>query len=64
MAASQNNGALKIFKFNGAVTFLKPKTITDKFNFTTLPNGKKRKEEFYYGTSFLSQSARFMMVNH
>ena len=26
-------------------------------------NGKKRKEEFYYGNSFLSQSARFISYN-
>jgi hypothetical protein len=26
-------------------------------------NGQKRKEEFYYGNSFLSQSARFISYN-
>jgi len=29
-----------------------------------LKNGLKRKEEFYYGVSFLSQSSRFVLVNH
>ena len=27
-----------------------------------LKNGKKRKEEFYYGASYLSQSSRFLNI--
>ena len=29
----------------------------------TNKNGSIQKEEFYYGSSFLSQSARFLIVN-
>jgi hypothetical protein len=28
----------------------------------TFENGKKRKQEFYYGSSFLSQSGRFLTI--
>ena len=33
------------------------------FAVVQLKNGQKRKEEFYYGSSFLSQSGRFIELN-
>ena len=39
---------------------LQPNDITA---IVQLTNGKKRKEEFYYGSSFLSQSGRFIQLN-
>jgi hypothetical protein len=62
LAASQNKGALKIFK-------LKRKTDhiailpDDLFANITYKNGTIQKQEFYYGSSFLSQSARFLLIN-
>jgi hypothetical protein len=36
----------------------------DIFATITYKNGKTAKQEFYYGNSFLSQSGRFMIVDH
>ena len=62
LAASQNKGPLKIFSSKA-----QQKTISllpnDKFCMYTLTNGKKRREEFYHGNSFLSQSAAFISLN-
>ncbi len=62
LAASQNNGPVKIFANNKGVQMLPVKT-DDKLAYITLNNGKKRKQELYWGSSFLSQSARFVEVN-
>jgi hypothetical protein len=62
VAASQNKDALKLYE-------LKRNTVTirigpnDMSALVKSKNGKVRKEEFYYGTSFLSQSARFLQVD-
>jgi len=63
LAASQNKGPLKVFSRKNTDQKLIPLQQTDKKVFLTLANGKKRKEELYYGNSFLSQSARFIPVN-
>jgi hypothetical protein len=62
LAASQNNGPLKVFqsKQSSQQVALLP---GDEFAIIYLKNGQKRKEEFYYGASFLSQSSRFVLVN-
>ena len=62
MAASQNKGPLKLYKakFSNAAFALMPNEISAMI---TYKNGKTRKEEFYYGQSFLSQSGRFMLLN-
>jgi hypothetical protein len=62
LAASQNRGLLKVFRAKQSMSpiALRP---GDKYAIIHLKNGLKRKEEFYYGTSFLSQSARFIQVN-
>jgi hypothetical protein len=61
MVASQNRGRLCIFKNQQAV-----ETITlqpnDAYAWITLADGSKQKEEFYYGHSFLSQSARELVL--
>ena len=62
MAASQNKGPLKIFKSKlaqGSVKIM-PNEVAA---LVTYANGKTRKEEFYYGQSFLSQSSRFILKN-
>ena len=62
LAASQNKGPLKLYKakFSNAAFSLMPNEISALI---TYKNGKTRKEEFYYGQSFLSQSGRFMLLN-
>jgi hypothetical protein len=60
MAASQNRGPLKMYKMNGVNTLINilPNEVTAMITYT---NGKQRKEEFYYGQSFLSQSGRYLL---
>ena len=62
VAASQNRGPLKLYTLKKKTNILniEPYDASAIVEFT---NGKKRKEEFYYGNSFLSQSARFMSYN-
>ena len=62
MAASQNRGPLKVYTLKKKTSILNilPKDASAIIEFV---NGKKRKEEFYFGNSFLSQSARFMSYN-
>lgn len=61
VAASQNKGALKIYELNTKTQLVKINP-NDRMAIIHLKNGKIRKEEFYYGSSFLSQSARFMSI--
>jgi hypothetical protein len=63
LAASQNRGPLKIFRSKNNGQKLIPVQSTDKMITITLKNGKTRKEELYYGTSFLSQSSRFICID-
>ncbi len=62
LAASQNRGPLKIFSDKNATGKLLPLQSTDKTVFVTLTNGKKRKEELYFGSSFMSQSSHFLNI--
>ena len=62
MAASQNRGPLKIYTLKKP-TLLLPVEPNDASAIIEYANGQKRKEEFYYGNSFLSQSARFISYN-
>lgn len=59
VAAGQNRGPLKIFKLKGKVEFI-PVRPDDVSAEVTYKNGSVRKLEFYYGCSFLSQSARYI----
>ncbi|HLG38482.1 MAG TPA: VCBS repeat-containing protein, partial [Chitinophagaceae bacterium] len=62
VAASQNLGALKIFKprQNANCIPLLKNEISAQIKYK---NGTTRKQEFYYGDSYLSQSGRFLSVN-
>ena len=62
LAASQNNGPVKIFSSRGKQKIV-PLTPKGKYCIYNLKNGKKRKEEFYIGQSYLSQSASFIVLN-
>ncbi|MEO8416255.1 MAG: FG-GAP-like repeat-containing protein [Ginsengibacter sp.] len=61
LAAAQNRGPLKVFELKKDVTniSLQPNEVSGEI---FLKNGKKRKEEFYHGSSFISQSARFLSI--
>ncbi len=62
MAASQNKGPLKVFelKRNDKIIPLMP---LDESAIITYKNGKKQKREITYGSSFLSQSGRFLTID-
>ena len=62
VAASQYQGYLKLFALNKKMQIVKIKA-DDISAVITFKNGSIRKEEFYYGSSFLSQSARFISIN-
>jgi hypothetical protein len=61
VAASQNRDYLRIFeaKLPAEISVLKNDDIAVIYR---LKNGKTRKEELYYGSSFLSQSSRFIRI--
>ena len=61
VAASQNRDNVKLFSSGKKTQFVKINPI-DKMATIYFKNGKKRKEEFYFGNSFLSQSSRFIPV--
>jgi len=62
VAASQNKGPLKLYQLRRGVKFI-PIQPDDVSAVVELKNGKTLKKEFYYGGSFLSQSARFLTVD-
>jgi len=62
LAAGQNRGSLKIFELKRPVKFitLQPNDISAEIKYN---DGKIQKREFNYGSSFLSQSGRFVNVD-
>ena len=62
VAGSQNKEALKLYALKGRDGSIPigPDEVSAVIRFR---DGKLRKEEFYYGDSFLSQSARFLAVD-
>jgi len=62
LAASQNNGPLKIFKNNANQQLIRLKP-QDEVALIYLGNGKIRRQELGYGSSFGSQSARILEIN-
>jgi enediyne biosynthesis protein E4 len=59
IVASQNRENLQVFKSRQTQSTIKLQPL-DKYAIIKLKNGKLRREEFYYGDTFLSQSAREM----
>jgi len=59
LAAGQNRGALKLFALRHPprILALKPGDVSLRIHYR---DGRLRREEVYYGSSFLSQSARFL----
>ena len=62
VAASQFRGPLKVFELRRKIKIV-PVGATDMYAIIGYKNGASEKKEFYYGSSFLSQSVRFMEVN-
>jgi enediyne biosynthesis protein E4 len=62
IVGAQNQGPLQAFRNNNTAKNI-PLQPQETMAVFTLQNGKKRKEEFYFGSSFLSQSARFVQLN-
>jgi hypothetical protein len=62
LAGSQNKGALKVYKLRRQVRHI-PVLVDDLNAMITFKNGTKEKKEFYFGSSFLSQSSRFLLVD-
>ncbi|MEO6453586.1 MAG: VCBS repeat-containing protein, partial [Ginsengibacter sp.] len=62
LAGSQNKDVLKMFQLKRKVINIKLQP-TDVSAIIKFKNGNIQKEEFYYGTSFLSQSGRFLTVD-
>jgi hypothetical protein len=63
LAASQNRGPLKIFELKRPVRTIKLQPM-DMYAIIKYKTGKTSKQEFYNGTSFLSQSGRFMNIDN
>ncbi|MBO9202080.1 MULTISPECIES: VCBS repeat-containing protein [Niastella] len=61
VAASQNRNEMKIFEQTKKTQLVKVNP-DDRMAILHFINGQNRKEEFYYGSSYLSQSARFIAV--
>jgi hypothetical protein len=62
IAASQNRGPLKIFELKKNINAV-PLQAHDVSAQLKYRNGLSQKQEFYYGSSFLSQSARFLNID-
>ncbi|MDQ6761676.1 MAG: VCBS repeat-containing protein [Bacteroidota bacterium] len=62
IAASQNRGPLKVFKLNRNKKLVEVKPF-DESAIIIYKNGRKQKREVSYGSSFLSQSGRFLTVD-
>ncbi|MBC7887286.1 MAG: VCBS repeat-containing protein [Ferruginibacter sp.] len=61
LLASRNQGPLKVFAGNKKQLCI-PLNKNEVYVLYTMNNGRKRKEEFYYGNSYLSQSGRFAIM--
>jgi len=62
LAASENRGPLRILKLNRQVRNI-PLNPSDRSVILTYADGRIEKKELYYGSSFLSQSGRFITVS-
>ena len=60
--ATQNRGVLESHRLHKSL-FSKPTKSTDLFITEHLKNGKTRKKELQYGTSFYSQSSRNILIS-
>ncbi|MEK7199677.1 MAG: FG-GAP-like repeat-containing protein, partial [Bacteroidota bacterium] len=64
LAAARNAGPLNLFQSKPAESKIRKVNPDDRYAIISLKNGKKRKEEFNYGSSFYSQSGRCIQLNN
>ncbi len=62
LAASQNKDKLKVFELKKDITNVQLEPL-DVSAIITYKNRRKQKRELYYGSSFLSQSGRFINID-
>ena len=62
IAASQNQGPLKLYELNKKPVLIKVND-DDMSAVLSFKNGSIQKEEFYNGSSFLSQSGKFIVIS-
>lgn len=62
MIAASNSGPLVAYQIKGSNKCIKLDNDV-LYVMYTFKNGRKRKEEFYYGSSYLSQSGRFVVID-
>ncbi|HYC84182.1 MAG TPA: VCBS repeat-containing protein, partial [Chryseosolibacter sp.] len=60
--ATSNRDSLKVFESDGQSAVIVRLLPDDAFAEVTLASGKKRKQEFHYGSSYLSQSSRILKL--
>lgn len=61
--ASQNKGSLKAFKeTNASDSKIVRLLMGDTYGILTYKDGKSSKQEFYYGSTYLSQSSRTLII--
>jgi len=58
----QNQGPLRTFAINRQIQLL-PAAQDDVYIIYEYEDGKKRREELYYGQSFYSQTGRYIQVD-
>ena len=63
IAAGQNRGSLKVFELKKYINSV-PLKANDVSAQLKYKNGLSQKQEFYYGSSFLSQSGRFLCIDN
>ncbi|HTL06735.1 MAG TPA: VCBS repeat-containing protein, partial [Chitinophagaceae bacterium] len=62
VAATQNRNVMKLFELKAQKTFIKVND-DDQFAILHYKDGSNSKQEFYFGDSFLSQSARYCVAD-
>lgn len=63
LVASQNRSSLKVFTPVTSPSFFKAGK-NDRYAIVEFKNGNRRRQEFYHGSSFLSQSANIILYNN
>ncbi|WP_345158979.1 VCBS repeat-containing protein [Pontibacter saemangeumensis] len=61
---ASHNDSLRAYKsaYPAAELYVVPVLPSDAYAVLTLPNGQKRKQEFYFGSGYLSQSSRTLWL--
>lgn len=63
LAASENRGPIRVFRLRNNSAKCLPAMQDELYAVITTKDNKKRRQEIYYGSSYLSQSSRFILAN-